>query len=329
MVMNSSSVKDWIYKEKKSPTKDNNIAVKKELLDGLTKPEKSISAKYFYDEKGSLLFEKIMDLDEYYPTRTELSLLESAKDDISKLTGTQKLLIEPGAGNCLKVQRLFSSMKPKCYMPIDISEDFIFQCAGELQLDYPEIDILPIAGDMQMNYPIPMEYQNLSKTIFYPGSTIGNYQPSQALDFLTHVASQLSENDALLIGVDLEKNPEVLHDAYNDKKGITALFNLNILNHVNTLLPADFNPSLFEHVAFYNQSEKRIEMHLESTSDHVVNLGDQQIEVQAGERIHTEYSYKYTLDSFEALAKKAGLKRVKAWVDGEKLFSLQYFTLSD
>ncbi len=303
----------------------DSLSLKDEILNGLTQAHKSISSKFFYDEQGSQLFEKIMGLEEYYPTKTELALLHHIKDELVFLVGQHQLLIEPGAGNCFKVQTLLPSLLPLCYMPIDISEDFIFNAAKALQLKFPMIDVHAVAGDMQMDYPVPQSMSDLQKTIFYPGSTIGNYEPEQALEFLQHIASQLDNDDGLLIGVDLEKNIDVLHRAYNDKEGITALFNLNALNHINSLVDGDFKVETFEHVAFYNPTMKRIEMHLESTIDQSVRVSDEIIYFNQGERIHTEYSYKYTLASFHVLAKQAGLKRVKYWVDENHLFSLQYF----
>ena len=299
-----------------------------ELLQGLCAENKNINPKFFYNERGSELFEQIMSLQEYYPTRTELSLLQRYSAEIAVIIGEGHVLLEPGAGNCAKVRTLLPFIKPSCYMPIDISGEFLFACAKELQQAYPQVDVHPVAGDMSAEFVIPAAYQHMRKTVFYPGSTISNYTPDAALKFLRHIASQLDKDGGLLIGVDLQKDVNVLHRAYNDVKGVTALFNLNILNHCNQLLGSDFDVSLFEHIAFYNEQECRIEMHLESQVDQQLNVAGENITFSAGERIHTEYSYKYTLESFAAMAKEAGLKAQKQWVDDDSWFSLQYFTVA-
>lgn len=305
---------------------DENIALKQELLNGLCAKEKFINPKFFYDEYGSQLFEKIMQLPEYYPSRTEMALLEKYKNEISKTIGKNKVLIEPGAGNCEKVQYILPTLKPKCYMPIDISADFLFDCATKLQKKFPYIDIHAVADDMKAKVAVPDKFDKNEKIIFYPGSTIGNYSPSEALDFLKHVRELAGDQGGLLIGVDLQKDKKILDAAYNDKDGITALFNLNALNHVNKLLDIKLNVELFEHVAFYNEERCRIEMHLECKSEHQCDLDDSgQISFNKSERIHTEYSYKYTVESFSKLAAKAGLELENCWIDADELFSVQYY----
>ena len=305
---------------------DESRVLKQELLDGLCAKEKYINPKFFYDEYGSQLFEKIMQLPEYYPSKTEMALLEKYRYEIATVIGENKVLIEPGAGNCEKVQIILSTLKPKCYIPIDISADFLFECANNLQRKFPFINIHAVADDMKAKVEVPEKFKNTDKVIFYPGSTIGNYKPSEALEFLKHVRELAGKNGGLLIGVDLQKDKETLDAAYNDKEGITALFNLNVLNHVNKLLDSDIDPELFEHVAFYNQEQCRIEMHLESKKKHQYNLeGSGLVEFSEYERIHTEYSYKYTIDSFSKLAAQAGLKLENYWIDDKKLFSVQYY----
>lgn len=300
--------------------------LKKELLDGLSAKEKYINPKFFYDEYGSQLFEKIMQLPEYYPSRTEIGLLNQYQGEISQAVGVGKVLIEPGAGNCEKVQHLLPMLKPNCYMPIDISADFLFECAKKLQCLFPKIKIHAVADDMKANVVVPESFINNDKVIFYPGSTIGNYQPADALGFLKHVRKLVGKQGGLLIGVDLQKDKDILNAAYNDQQGITALFNLNILNHVNNLLGSDINIELFEHVSFYNEELSRIEMHLESQSEHTCNIDEfSEVTFLEKERIHTEYSYKYTIDSFSELAAQAGLKLKKFWLDDNELFSIQYY----
>lgn len=305
---------------------DENSLLKQELLNGLFAKEKYINPKFFYDETGSQLFEKIMQLPEYYPSRTEMALLEKYQAEIATAIGTDIVLIEPGAGNCEKVQYILPTLKPKCYMPIDISAEFLFECAGNLQSKFPYIDIHAVADDMQAKVKVPEKFKHNDKVIFYPGSTIGNYKPDEALEFLKHAREVAGKEGGLLIGVDLQKDKAILDAAYNDEQGVTALFNLNVLSHVNKLLDSDINIELFEHVAFYNEEHCRIEMHLESKAEHICNLNNSsQVSFSESERIHTEYSYKYTLESFSQLAKKAGLQLKDYWVDDNELFSVQYY----
>ena len=305
---------------------DESMLLKQELLDGLLSDEKYINPKFFYDEYGSQLFEKIMQLPEYYPSRTEISLLQKYKNEIAISIGENKVLIEPCAGNCEKVQHILSTLKPICYVPIDISADFLFDCANTLQNKFPYINIHAIADDMKAKVNIPDEYHQNGKVVFYPGSTIGNYSPTEALEFLKHASDLAGEEGGLLIGVDLQKDIALLDAAYNDKQGITASFNLNVLNHVNKLLNSNIDKNLFEHVAFYNEEHCRIEMHLESKVEHQCDFDEiGKVNFYEQERIHTEYSYKYTIDSFSKLAKQAGLKLKKYWIDENDLFSIQYY----
>lgn len=305
---------------------DESVVLKQELLDGLFADEKYINPKFFYDEQGSQLFEKIMQLPEYYPSRTEMALLEKYQNDIAAAIGENKVLIEPGAGNCEKVQYILPTLKPKCYVPIDISADFLFECANNLKTKFPHVHIHAVADDMRAKVTIPEKFKNKDRVVFYPGSTVGNYEPADALEFLKHAREVAGEEGGLLIGVDLQKDKEILDAAYNDKQGITARFNLNVLNHVNKLLDSNIDVELFEHVAFYNEEHCRIEMHLESKADHHCdfdNVG--KVSFTELERIHTEYSYKYTIDSFSQLAREAGLKLKNFWVDDDELFSVQYY----
>lgn len=222
--------------------------LRQELLQGLLQERKSINPKFFYDERGSQLFEQIMGLPEYYPSRTELSILEQYKADIASHLGMQQVLIEPGAGNCEKVKTLLPALRPKCYMPVDISAEFLNEAASRLQADFPSVDVRAVAGDMDMRYPIPGDYLGLRKVVFYPGSTIGNYEPDRARLFLQQLHQQLGVDDGLLIGVDLQKPVDTLHAAYNDRQGVTALFNLNILNHVNAIADANFDVTNFTRI---------------------------------------------------------------------------------
>jgi L-histidine Nalpha-methyltransferase len=297
-----------------------------EILGGLNSLPRRINPKYFYDERGSHLFDEITRLEEYYPTRTEVALLDQFAEDIASVAGRGKVLLEPGAGSCAKVRLLLRALQPACYVPIDISREYLYGAAQTLQQEFPEIPVLPIADDMRSTIALPQELDNIPRLVFYPGSTIGNYTPNEAIDFLRHVRSTIGDNGGLLIGVDLQKDTGILHRAYNDAAGTTAAFNLNSLSHLNTITGADFDLSRFRHVAFYNEQDSRIEMHLESHVDQAISMAGEQICLAAGERILTEYSYKYTLEGFAELAARAGLGASEHWVDDAGLFSLQYFT---
>jgi L-histidine Nalpha-methyltransferase len=296
-----------------------------ELFTGLRGNRKYINPKFFYNEYGSQLFERITRLPEYYPTRTEVQLLGDHHLEIAATLGQGKVLIEPGAGNCSKVRLLLSALAPACYVPVDISRDYLFSAARALQEEFPTTQVFPIVDDMQAELSLPAELRQLPRTVFYPGSTIGNYEPAAALQFLQHVREMIGSRGGLLIGVDLQKSHELLHRAYNDTQGVTALFNLNILNHVNQLIGSDFDVSGFEHVAFYNPDAARIEMYLESGAAQTVRAGKEEFHFEPGERILTEYSYKYSLKGFAELAASAGLASERNWVDADELFSLQYY----
>jgi len=304
---------------------ENESTLKEEIIVGLSADKKHINPKFFYDEYGSMLFERITKEPEYYPTRTEMQLLTDNTGAIADAIGRDQLLIEPGAGSCEKVTKLLGELSPTCFIPIDISAEFLQASCRRLMLKFPHIDIRAKAGDMLDKVSISPQYANLRRTVFYPGSTIGNYEPANALAFLKHVRQTVGDSGGLLIGVDLQKDERILNEAYNDRQGVTALFNLNILNHVNALLDTSIQVENFEHLAFYNQDKNRIEMHLESKADQTVALADGRTFVfSKGELIQTEYSYKYTVDSFTKLAEKAGFTAVQSWVDKNNLFSLQY-----
>jgi dimethylhistidine N-methyltransferase len=297
-----------------------------EIRLGLGASPKHINPKYFYDKHGSQLFEAITRLEEYYPTRTEVALLRRFADDIARVAGRGRVLLEPGAGGCAKVRLLLQALAPACYVPIDISGDFLFAAAQQLQQEFEHIPVHPVADDMQSSIDLPDKLDGIPRLVFYPGSTIGNYTPEEAVQFLRHVRTTIGKDGGLLIGVDLQKDTGILHRAYNDAAGATAAFNLNSLNHINALTGADFELEQFRHIAFYNEEDNRIEMHLESQQDQVISMAGDRIHFSAGERILTEYSYKYTLEGFARLAAAAGLVAGEHWVDEDGLFSLQYYS---
>ena len=299
-----------------------------DVVEGLKKEQKTIPPKYFYDQKGSQIFDNICMLPEYYQTRTELNILRDNADEISACIGAEALLIEPGSGSSHKVRTLLDDVKPDVYLPMDISKKHLIQAAQNISNDYPWLDVYASCIDFTDEMHIPAKLAEIeNKQVFFPGSSIGNFEPRSAIGFLENVARMIESDGGLLIGVDLKKDENVLHAAYNDKQGVTADFNTNLLERINRELDADFDLGGFSHDAFYNDEIGRIEMHLVSDKNQQVNIGDHCIEFEKGESIHTENSYKYTVDEFSQLAKNAGLTLNRYWTDSSQLFSVQYYTL--
>jgi len=299
-----------------------------EVLIGLHKPQKELPSKYFYDERGSQLFEHICELKEYYITRIEASIMQAHIKEMVELIGPRVLVIEHGCGNCEKVRFLMDHLHdPVAFIPIDISQEQLLQVAKELDLIYPQLQVLPVCADYTSSFELPVPKRESKRTVVYfPGSTIGNFDPIPAKHFLEHVASLCGSDGALLMGVDLKKDPAVLHSAYNDSEGVTAAFNLNLLVRINRELDCDFQLDGFEHYAFYNPRESRVETHLISQRGQVVHIDGETISFAKGESIWTENSYKYNLDEFEQMAAAAGLRVERVWVDERQWFSVQYLT---
>lgn len=300
-----------------------------EVLSGLTSSPKQLPCKYFYDAAGSQLFEEICLLPEYYPTRTELHIMQQHKREMLDAIGRGSVLIEYGSGSSLKTRLLLDSARElAAYVPIDISESQLFEVARTLRKRYPALKVLPLCADYTSSYELPTdEIDGARRVVFFPGSTIGNFDPAGASQFLRHIASVCGPGGGLLIGVDLKKDPRVLAAAYNDSAGVTAAFNLNLLSRINRELGADFELSRFSHYAPYNPSEGRIEMHLVSLEHQMVHLCGLDLPFEIGESIHTENSYKYSLPHFERLARGAGLKVEQVWTDARQMFSIQYLTV--
>lgn len=295
-----------------------------EVMGGLTLPQKRISSKYFYDERGSRLFEDITDLEEYYPTRTEQAIFTSRIDEISHSIGTIHTMIEYGSGSSKKIRTLlgaFSSLKE--YVPIDISRDFLKASCVELALAFPGLRIKAVCGDYLSDLKLPLE-RGRKRVIFFPGSTIGNFEPDQVRTFFARSGNLLQRGDGMLIGVDLKKERDVLEHAYNDASGVTAAFNLNVLQRLNEELGAAFDTDQFRHRSFYNEEKGRIEMHLESKTDQTVHVAGREIAFTAGETIHTENSYKYSVTEFQELAARNGFFAQDVWTDEDSLFSVHY-----
>jgi dimethylhistidine N-methyltransferase len=295
-----------------------------EILTGLKAEQKFINPKYFYNHRGSKLFEKITQLDEYYPTRTERLILESRANDIAQYIDKQSLIIEPGAGSCKKIEYLLEAIHPSVYVPQDVSAEFLKQSAELLSKDYPWLTVSPVVSDFSEPINIASEFERHTKYVFYPGSTIGNFEPEDAVTFLRQMRQLVGETGGIVLGVDLHKDNETLHAAYNDKKGITAEFNLNTLAHINDILGASFKLDEFEHLALYNSEQQRIEMYLKSLKVARYEVLGETLSFEKGELIHTEHSYKYTIDGIAELASKSGFKLAHSWLDGDELFSVNY-----
>ncbi len=294
------------------------------ILQGLKSEQKFINPKYFYNHHGSKLFEQITELDEYYPTRTERKILQSRANDIAQLIEPNSLIVEPGAGSCKKIEYLLEALHPSVYVPQDVSAEFLKQSAQRLSNEYSWLDVVPVASDFSDPIEIPERLQSLRKYAFYPGSTIGNFEPEDALNFLKQMRQLVGDNGGMIIGVDLHKDNEILHAAYNDKKGITAQFNLNTLSHINDILDADFNIKEFEHVALYNSKKQRIEMYLKSLKSSAYDVLGETVTFEKGELVHTEHSYKYTIEGIASLAQNSGFLLKHSWTDKKDLFSVNY-----
>lgn len=284
---------------------------------------RQISPKYFYDTAGSALFDAICELPEYYPTRTEHQILQACGRDMAAHIGTSVELIEFGAGSCVKVQALLDHLGPDLrYCPIDISGEHLALSTARLARRYPGIEICPVVADYTAALSLP-DAGSRRRVGFFPGSTLGNFTPDEALQFLRH-AARLLRGGALLIGVDLIKHPDRLHAAYNDRQGITAAFNKNLLQRANQELGSNFEPDQFDHSAFYNAPLQRIEMHLVSRRPQTIELQQQRYTFEQGQTLHTENSYKFTIDGLRHLAAQAGWQAGTVWTDPEELFSLHW-----
>ena len=298
-----------------------------EVLRGLSRPARSIPPKFFYDERGSQLFDGICGTPEYYPTRTELSILERNIDDISQCVGCECILVEPGSGSSEKVRMLLDDVRPQAYVPMDISKEYLLAASEQLALEYPWLDIHATCIDFTRTMTIPVGDDGSRTVAFFPGSSIGNFEPDDAIGFLKNIAAIVRPRGGLLIGVDLKKEPGILNAAYNDAQGVTAEFNLNLLHRINRELDANFDVTKFDHHAFYNDSAGRIEMHLVSTETQEIKINGDTFRFAVGESIHTENSYKYSVDEFQSLARHAGFELVHVWMDPNKLFSVHYYRI--
>jgi len=311
--------------KKFEPEKDGLLG---EILTGLTKSQKQLPSKLFYDKKGSALFDEICELEEYYLTRTETSIMTENIDEICSVLGSKCLLIELGSGSSKKIRLLLSGLKdPAGYVPIDISEEHLMSSVEILARDYPDLRIYPVYADYTQPFSLPpIESEPAKKVIYYPGSTIGNFEPKYASIFLNRIANRLDKGDGMLIGIDLKKDKKTLEDAYNDKTGVTAEFNINILERLNRELGTNFNLKNWKHDAFYNKEHGRIEMHLESLTEQDVKVNGSVINYSKGETILTEYSYKHSVKEFQELVSDS-FKLEKVWKDKDNKFGILYFSV--
>jgi dimethylhistidine N-methyltransferase len=298
-------------------------------LRGLALHPKRLPCKYFYDAAGSRLFDRICELPEYYPTRTELAILQADAPAMAKRLGPDCLVIEYGSGSGTKTRLLLDALaRPAAYLPVDIARDHLEQSAAALAAESPNLQIMPVCADFTKPFALPAGVPaGRRRAVYFPGSTIGNFGPAAARRLLARMARMAGRGGAVLIGVDLKKDPCVLEAAYNDAAGVTAAFNLNLLTRINRELGGTFHPSKFCHHALYGPTRGRVEMHLVSRCRQTVRVAGTDFAFEDGESILTECSYKYTVRGFQALAAAAGLRARQAWTDPQHWFSVQYFTV--
>ena len=294
-----------------------------DLRRALAGPPHAISPKYFYDAEGSRLFDRICDLPEYYPTRTERAILATRAGEIAECIGTGGDLVEFGAGSCSKVRLLLDALQPRRYLPIDISSEHLEAAAAQLGQEHPRLLVLPLVADYTAGVHLPPPLAGAPRVGFFPGSTIGNFTPAEALQFLRN-AARLLRGGGLLLGADLVKDPAVLHAAYNDAQGVTAAFNLNLLARANRELGTRFDLDRFWHSAFYNAAQQRIEMHLVSRERQHVELAGEHFTLEEGQALHTENSCKFSIEGLRRLARQAGFDPGPAWTDPQGLFSVHW-----
>lgn len=292
------------------------------VIDGLSREPRAIPPKFFYDERGSALFEEICAQPEYYPPTVESRLLTDIAAEVAALTGTGRVLIEPGAGSAIKVRLLLDALHPVAFVPMDISFDFLKTSASALAREYPWLPIRATCVDFSHSMPIPNDTPNGSRLMFFPGSSLGNFDPHEAADFLRMCHNTVGDDGMLLIGVDTKKPSHILDAAYNDAAGVTAEFNRNLLHRMRRELDTDLDPDAFEHRAFYNTDIGRIEMHLISRADQELRIDGHRFAFAEGDSVHTENSYKYAPGEFLAMAADAGFQPVKHWLAEDDLFAI-------
>lgn len=308
---------------------DPTAAFYRDVVSGLRKAQKQIPCKYFYDQRGAQLFDAICRTPEYYPTRTEISLLKKHGDEIATLVGPRAQIVEFGSGSGVKTRLLLQALKDVAsYVGVDISQECLEDATTELECTFPGMNIGSLWADFTQPFVVPRTDRAKRRVGFFPGSTIGNFLPQEAEDFLHNAARTLGHNGALIVGVDLKKDRRVLEAAYNDAAGVTSQFNLNLLKRINAVIGGTFNLEAFAHGAFYNADAGRVEMHLHSLDFQSARVGGHVFTFSAGESIHTENSHKYSVSEFQALAQGCGFTSAKVWTDENNLFSLHFLTVS-
>src|ERR1700681_1126115 len=311
------------------PFDEQTAAFAGDAVGDLSQHPKRLSPKYFYDATGSELFEQITLLPEYYPTRTELGILRDRASEVAAIIPEGAALVEFGAGATTKVRLLLEQCAFGAYVPVDISGDFLKAQADALRKDFPALTVYPVAADFTAPFALPDAVKAMPKVGFFPGSTLGNFEPHDACTFLRSAGEILGEGARMVIGVDLEKDERVLYDAYNDAAGVTARFNLNVMVRINRELGGNFDTNAFMHRAIYNRDRHRIEMHLISKKAQTVRVLGRSFSFRAGETIHTESSYKYSLERFTALARGSGWTALESWTDAAGMFSVHALVASD
>lgn len=308
-----------------SPVKDDS-SFKQDVIHGLTQDQKVLPCRWLYDERGSELFEEITQLEEYYPTRTETKILRAYAADMADKLGPQATIVEYGAGASVKTRILLDALEdPSAYIPVDISEEFLQDSAAALQKDYPDLEIQPVVADFLSPIDLPDDTSAGIRGGFFPGSTIGNLSDAEILGFMTRARQDLGPDAQLILGVDIKKDPKILIPAYDDAKGVTAEFNLNILKRINRELGADINVDAFSHEARWNEEQSRIEMHLVSERDQTADICGQEIVFRKKESIHTENSRKFQISVLEDMVAECGWELAAEWFDENKLFSMLLF----
>ena len=300
-----------------------------DIVTGLNSNPRSLPCKYFYDERGSQLFDEICELDEYYLTRSEISIMKKYAPEMADQIGTGVMLVEYGSGSSIKTRLLLDHLQdPVAYVPVDISRDHLQRVANDLSFAYPHIEVLPVCADFTADFDLPISKRTAThNAVYFPGSTIGNFQPRSVRAMLARIAPLCGTGGGLLIGIDLQKDVDIIESAYNDAKGVTAQFNLNLLSRINRELDGEFDVDQFEHQAVYNDEMGRVEIYLVSQCDQTATVGDESFEFADGETICTEHSHKYTIDGFAELAAEVGLTLHRHWTDDRQLFAVLHFVV--
>jgi len=298
------------------------LNLREAVVEGLSQQVKSVPPKFFYDQRGSELFDRICDQPEYYPPTVERRMLAALADEIAELTGTGRVLIEPGAGSAAKVRLLLNALRPAAFVPMDISFDYLKAAANDLAREYPWLPVHAACVDYTHSLPVPDKTPAGPRLLFFPGSSLGNFDRKEAADFLALIRETVGDDGMLLIGVDTKKSEAILNAAYNDAAGVTAEFNLNLLHRMRRELDADLDPQGFAHHAFYNAEAGRIEMHLVSRTRQELRINGDRFYMDEGESLHTENSYKYTPDEFLAMASRSRFQPIRYWLDDDELFAV-------